>query len=227
MLLKSRDIKKTYPVPGKARKKVVQALGDLEIQQGARIGLMGVSGVGKTTLGLILAGLVRPDSGRVLFHEKPIHRLRGAQWKNMRKCIQMVFQHPESAFDPRWKMRKSLEEPYRIHGLPIEKGGLESVLEEMGLPKGVLDRYPSQLSGGELQRAALARALCLKPDLAVLDEPTSMLDPLTQSRILAVIQKSLKRRNTACLFITHNLHVAKAVCSQCYVLEEGRLENLF
>ena len=201
----------------------MQALGELEIPKGRCVGLMGDSGAGKSTLGLILAGLLQPDSGQVFFQEKKLPAYKGAHWKKLRKKIQVVFQHPETAFDPRWKIQKSLEEPYRLHHLPIQSKEVESVLEEMGLPLGVIDRFPSQLSGGELQRIAMARALCLKPELVILDEPTSMLDPLTQAKILSLLGESLKKRNTASLFISHNIHVVRAFCSKAYFLEKGRL----
>ncbi|MBI9074359.1 MAG: ABC transporter ATP-binding protein [Desulfatibacillum sp.] len=214
----------TYPVPGKARKKTVQALGRLEIvQQGQGVGLMGDSGAGKTTLGLILAGLLKPDSGQIVFKGKALSEYKGKQWKELRKRIQVVFQHPETAFDPRWKIGKSLEEPYRIHHQPMDLITIESLLEEMELPAGILFRYPSQLSGGELQRVAIARALCLNPELVILDEPTSMLDPLTQARIMGLLRQSLGKRNIAYLYISHNIHLVKAFCNGAYALDGGRL----
>ncbi|MGQ9532754.1 MAG: ABC transporter ATP-binding protein [Desulfotomaculales bacterium] len=227
MLLEARGLGKTYRI-GWIRKRTVRVIGEasLFVNAGETVGLVGESGSGKTTLGLLLTGLLRPDEGRVFFRGKDLAGLAPAERKEFRRRVQIIFQHPETAFNPRWKLLRSLAEPYRLHGIPFAPEALLEHLKTVGLYAEHLSRYPSQLSGGELQRAAIARVMVLKPEFVVLDEPTSMLDAITQAQIIRLLQELQEQKGVAYLFISHDLELARLFCRRLYRLHEGRLETL-
>lgn len=224
MLVEARDLGKTYRV-GWPAKRLVRAVvrASLAIDRGETVGVVGESGSGKTTLALLLTGLLRPDAGQVFFAGRDITRLNARERKEYRRKVQVVFQHPETAFNPRWKLVRSLAEPYRLHGLPFALEALVEQLKIVGLVEEHLDRYPFQLSGGELQRAAIARVMALKPEFVVLDEPTSMLDAITQAQIIRLLQEIQRITGVAYLFISHDLELAKLFCRRIYCLQEGEL----
>jgi len=140
--------------------------------------------------------------------------------------VQIVWQHPETAFNPRWKLRRSLKEPLHIQGLAMEKGFLEEQVARVGLSPDVLNRRPRQLSGGELQRLALARALISNPEVIVLDEPTSMLDALTQARIICMLRDIQRKTGVAYVFISHDNDLVRVFSSCAYGLHDGKLKHL-
>ena len=133
----------------------------------------------------------------------------------------MVYQHPEEAFDPLWTLRKSLLEPYRVHKIPFREEAFAAQLAQVGLYEEHLSRRPDALSGGELQRAALARVMIMGPELMILDEPVSMLDAVSQAQVLQILRDYQRQHQTAYLFITHNKDVMRYMCSRCYFLENG------
>ena len=191
---------------------------DVTLNSGDTIGLFGESGSGKSTFGLMVAGLLKPTSGSILYNGVKICMpYKGA----CRRDIQILFQHPESSFNPELILLKSMVEPYSIYSLPYS---LEILLKDIacyGLYEEHLYRTPSQLSGGELQRAALARILVIKPKIIVLDEPTSMLDVITQVQIINILKTYQKLNNAAFLFITHNRVLCERVCNKIYRVERG------
>lgn len=195
----------------------------ISLQKGKTLGLLGQSGSGKSTLGQMMVGLLRPDSGELFFHgERLSYPIRG----QARRKIQILFQHPEVSFNPQLTLRKSLIEPFKLTGKPFDDGAILSVIEPFGLHAEHLSRYPGELSGGELQRAALARVTVLEPEMILLDEPTSMLDVITQAQMINFLRRYQQQHQTAYLFITHSTALAEQFCDEIVNMEDGRLGTL-
>lgn len=195
---------------------------DIVINQGETVGLLGNSGSGKTTLGQMLAGLQKPTQGSIFVDgENMTFPYRGEN----RRRIQLLFQQPEVAFDPCRTLRYSIQEVYKIARIAYSQELLLNYLAGYGLYEEHLDRYPSELSGGELQRAALARILLLKPELIILDEPTSMLDSISQAQMIRLLQKIQEECGTSYLFISHNKALTKQFCHRFYYIENGVMKE--
>ena len=195
----------------------------LTLQRGKTLGLLGQSGSGKSTLGQMMVGLLKPDSGELFFHgERLGYPIRG----QARRKIQILFQHPEVSFNPQLTLRQSLVEPFKLTGRPFDDGAILSVIEPFGLHAEHLSRYPGELSGGELQRAALARVTVLEPEMILLDEPTSMLDVITQAQMINFLRRYQQQHQTAYLFITHSTALAGQFCDEIVNMEDGRLGTL-
>lgn len=196
----------------------------LEIGEGRTLGLVGPSGSGKTTLARIVAGLDTPTAGRVLYRGRDLRDLRGGERKAFRRRVQMIFQDPEGSLNPRKTIRRSLEEVLDLRG--VQGGGrreVREVLEVVGMEAEVLDRLPSQLSGGQNQRIALARALILEPEVLVLDEPTSALDVSVQAQILHLLRDLQRERGIGYLLISHHPEVVGFLAQEVALLRGGRL----
>lgn len=192
----------------------------ISLQKGKTLGLLGQSGSGKSTLGQMMVGLLRPDSGELFFHGKLLsYPIRG----QVRRRIQILFQHPEVSFNPQLTLRQSLVEPFKLMGKPFDDGAILSVIEPFGLHAEHLARYPGELSGGELQRAALARVTVLEPEMILLDEPTSMLDVITQAQMIDFLRRYQQQHQTAYLFITHSTALAEQFCDEIVKMEDGHL----
>lgn len=195
----------------------------ISLQKGKTLGLLGQSGSGKSTLGQMMVGLLKPDSGELFFHgERLSYPIRG----QARRRIQILFQHPEVSFNPQLTLRQSLVEPFKLMGKPFDDGAILSVIEPFGLHAEHLARYPGELSGGELQRAALARVTVLEPEMILLDEPTSMLDVITQAQMIDFLRRYQQQHQTAYLFITHSTALAEQFCDEIVNMEDGRLGTL-
>lgn len=176
----------------------------LEVQEGERVGIVGPSGYGKSTLSKILAGYEKPVSGQILIDDKPL--------PDKGFCpVQMVYQHPELAVNPRWKMEKTLNECWNPD---------EELLKRMGIEKDWLTRWPSELSGGELQRFCIARVLTPETKFLLCDEITTMLDVITQAQIWKLLLEISEKRNLGMMVITHNMALAERVCTRIVNLPE-------
>ena len=192
----------------------------ISLQKGKTLGLLGQSGSGKSTLGQMMVGLLKPDSGELFFHGKLLsYPIQG----QARRRIQILFQHPEVSFNPQLTLRQSLVEPFKLMGEPFDDGAILSVIEPFGLHAEHLARYPGELSGGELQRAALARVTVLEPEMILLDEPTSMLDVITQAQMIDFLRRYQQQHQTAYLFITHSTALAEQFCDEIVKMEDGHL----
>ncbi len=192
----------------------------ISLQKGKTLGLLGQSGSGKSTLGQMMVGLLKPDSGELFFHSKLLsYPIRG----QARRRIQILFQHPEVSFNPQLTLRQSLVEPFKLMGKPFDDGAILSVIEPFGLHAEHLARYPGELSGGELQRAALARVTVLEPEMILLDEPTSMLDVITQAQMIDFLRRYQQQHQTAYLFITHSTALAEQFSDEIVKMEDGHL----
>lgn len=225
MLLTMREITARYRSGGllSARDTTVLHQVNMEIAQGEIVGLLGESGSGKSTLGKIIGGLLRPASGSVWFQGKRIEMpYRG----ELRRQIQMLAQHPETALNPRLKIHRSLLEPYEIYRLPYEKEHLLSYLRQFGIYEEHIEKYPVQVSGGEIQRICLSRVLLLQPELLVLDEATSMLDVISQAQIVRLLEEIHRQREVAFLFITHDQRLAELFCHRIYRIEKGVVQEM-
>ncbi|WP_408894225.1 ABC transporter ATP-binding protein [Paenibacillus taichungensis] len=170
----------------------------MEVQQGEVVGLWGPSGCGKTSLGRILAGYVEPLAGQVLLDGKPLPKAGVCP-------VQLVFQHPEKAVNPRWRMRRVLKEA------AIED---QELLNDLGIRMNWLDRRPGELSGGELQRFCVARALGTATRYVIADEMTTMLDAITQSQIWHTVMNIARQRSLGLLIISHDRELLHRLCDR-------------
>ena len=170
----------------------------IEMSEGERVALLGPSGCGKSTFVKILAGYLPAAGGAIEVDGKPIPAGRYSP-------IQLVYQHPEKAMNPRWKLRKILDEAWKVP---------EELMDSMGIESAWLDRWPNELSGGQLQRLSILRALNPETRLLIADEITASLDPITQVQIWSVILKECEKNGTAVMVITHNRLLAERICSR-------------
>lgn len=222
-MLKAENICKTYWDRSAKKEQVVLDNCSLEIAAGQVVGLMGPSGCGKSTLARILLRLVPLTSGKIIFNGQDITHTSNNKLQDFRKKVQFISQRPESFFDPIITLGKSLMEPLKIFNLRYSDDEIQSVLELVKLNKALLTRYPHQVSGGEIQRLSIARALLLKPQLLILDEPTSMLDISVQAQILHLLKNIQRERNLSYLFIAHDKDVISWMCDEVLVMDAGVL----
>lgn len=219
MLMEMRDISKRYTSRGRL---VVQDI-SFGLDRGETVALFGDSGSGKSTIGQIMAGLMPPTSGQLFLDGQPLaYPFRG----KARQSIQLLFQHPEVSFNPRMKLIASLREPARFLRKSMTDDELLAHLEAYGIYREHMDRYPAELSGGELQRMALARIMLVEPRLIVLDEPTSMLDVISQAQMIRLLRQVQDRDGLGYLFISHDIELCRRFASRIYRLENGRLEEM-
>ena len=199
----------------------------LQLDEGECVGIMGQSGSGKTTLARIFLRLIEPDAGKVFFEGQDITALKGSALKPFRSQVQLISQRPESFFDPIFKLGKSLREPLKIFNRYDKNSEewIKELLELVQLNTAVLDRYPHQVSGGEIQRLSIARALLLKPKVLVLDEPTSMLDISVQAQILHLLKDIQKSNGLTYMLIAHDKAVCDFLCSRIVRIEKGVLKE--
>ena len=198
----------------------------LELPPGAAVGLIGESGSGKSTLARVLTGLLTPDTGRVLLDGREVPPAQAAA--RLRRQVQMIFQDAAGALNPRQTVFAALAEVLTvIRRLRGGRAALEAciadLLEQVGLPAGLADRYPRELSGGQCQRVCIARALAVEPAVLIADEPVSALDVSVQARILKLLARLRRERGLTLLLIAHDLAVVGAVCEQAVVLQSGRV----
>jgi ABC-type oligopeptide transport system ATPase subunit len=206
----------------------VNALDDVSfsVKKGQCLAIVGESGSGKSTLAKTIMKLLSPDSGEINFLNQNIVNLSSDETRVFRKKIQMIFQDPFSSLNPKFTIRQILSEPLEIHMMG-DKDEIESKVIEhiklVGLSEDDLSRYPHQFSGGQRQRICIARALIIKPEVIVCDEPVSALDVSIQAQILELLKKLQKKFQLTYLFITHDLRVVKYIADEVIVLQNGKL----
>ena len=210
----------------KKRTSVVQDV-TLTIEPESFVGLVGASGSGKSTLAKLILGLLRPDQGKVLYEDhKDLGALSPQERRLFRKNVQFVAQHPETVFNPKLKIGSSLKEVvrhFRLCPSGDEEKLFSPLFSRLQLNANYLDRYPYQLSGGEIQRLAVGRALLPEPQLVILDEVTSMLDVSVQAHLVHLLKEIHGSRKTSFLFITHNLPLARKICQKIHEVSAGCL----
>lgn len=200
-----------------------------EIYEGEILGLVGESGSGKSTLGRSLIRLITPNSGSVLFDGKNLCELNDHALFNARKDFQMIFQDPYASLNPRMTIFDTLSEPLLIHKVCSKENigsVINSLMDDVGLPRAAIRKYPHEFSGGQRQRIAIARAISLSPKFIVADEPVSALDVTIQAQILALLLKLTKERNITMLFISHDLSVVRYICDRVMVMQQGNIVEM-
>lgn len=222
-MLEAVEVSKKYWDRSSGRQYDVLQSCSLQIAAGEAVGMMGPSGCGKSTLARVLLRLLPTDSGRIIFQTQDVTQLSQKQLKPFRQQVQFISQRPESFFDPLLKLGASLRESLQIFDLPDSSEIIEAALATVKLSPALLDRYPHQVSGGEVQRLSIARALLLKPKLLILDEPTSMLDISVQAQILQLLKNIRRQEQMAFLFISHDKAVINYMCDRQLYMQEGRI----
>ena len=206
------------------------------IEEGETLGLVGESGAGKSTVGDVITRLQNPTEGEVRYRGRDVHTLEGDDLMEFRQSVQMVFQDPYSSLDPRYSIGRTMAEPLKIH-TALDKDErrerVEELLETVNLEPTFRERYPHELSGGQLQRVSIATALTVDPEFIILDEPVSALDVSVQARILNLLMRLQRERGLSYLFISHDLSVVKHLSNRVAVMylgkivEHGETESLF
>jgi peptide/nickel transport system ATP-binding protein len=198
----------------------------LEIAPKSAIGIAGESGCGKSTLAKLLAGLLPPTSGNIMFADKPLTHLSRDEQRQFRRSVQMVFQDPFSSLNPRLRVGPIIAEPLVIHRLVAAKDierEVTRLLATVGLPADAANRYPHEFSGGQRQRIGIARALAVNPQLLIADEPVSALDLSIQAQILNLLQQLREQFALSLLLIAHDISVIRHLCDTVAIMYLGRI----
>ena len=221
----SRNIKELF-VGIKPLVKAVENV-SFKIFSGETVGVLGESGCGKTTLGKLILNLLEPSKGNIYFLSEDINNYEGKQIKEFKKNVQLIFQNPYDALNPRFTIKNILLEPLRSLDFPADqhKSLLENVMNLVKLSNvnEYLEKYPHELSGGQLQRVVLARALIINPLFVVADEPVSMLDVSVRAGILNAFNEAKKKINFTAIYISHDLALVKYVCERTIVMYLGSI----
>jgi ABC-type glutathione transport system ATPase component len=222
-LVEARELTKEY---GAAR--VVDNV-SFAIQPGETLGLVGESGSGKSTVARMLLRLIEPTAGEVQFEGEPLPPAGSAEMRARRRAMQIVFQDPYAALNPRMRVRDLLAEPFAIHREPPPEGlpaRLSALLHSVGLDDSALPRFPHEFSGGQRQRINIARALALRPRFLVLDEPVSALDVSVGAQVINLLRNLQRDLGLTYLFISHSMPLVRYLCDRVAVMQHGRLVEI-
>ena len=197
---------------------------DFAVRRGEAVGLVGESGSGKTTLTRMLTAVEKPERGQVLYEGADVWADDAALRRRFRRSVQVVLQNPRSSLDPRMRVGTSLLEPLRSLGIEGDHASrVHEVLDQVGLPKTALQRFPHEFSGGQLQRIAIARALMPGPQVLIADEPVSALDVSIQAQVLNLLRDLVRDLGLGLVFIAHDLSVVAYTTSKVYVMSSGKI----
>jgi len=234
VLLEVQKVKKEFvtskSLTGKPVK-IVHAVDsvDLTIYEGETIGVVGESGCGKSTLGRCILQLIKPTAGHVLYRGEDITKLNKEQMRQMRRKMQLIFQDPYASLNPRMTVLELIMAPLEAFGIGTMEERVQRVKEIMelvGMPENMMNRYPHEFSGGQRQRIVIARALVLNPEFVVCDEPVSALDVSVRAQVLNLIQELKKKKHLTYMFISHDLSVVKYISDRIAVMYLGRIVEI-
>ncbi len=201
------------------------------IARGETLGLVGESGSGKSTVARMLLRLIEPTAGAINFDGHDLLSINSGELRSLRRRMQIVFQDPYAALNPRMRVRQILAEPFAIHAKELRREGedvhlparIAALLQAVGLDASALPRFPHEFSGGQRQRINIARALALNPEFLVLDEPVSALDVSVGAQIINLLRQLQRDRRMTCLFISHSMPLVRYLCDRIAVMQRGRL----
>lgn len=224
-IIEIKDLSKQIPLPNGDILEACKSI-NISVEKGTSLGIVGESGSGKTTLVRMLMKMLPITSGSIYVDGVDIAHMDKEQMRTYRQNIQMVFQDPMAAFNPRMKVKDIICEPLYNFGL-LKKGTEEQIagdyLEMVDLPRDFMNRYPHEMSGGQRQRVAIARAIVLEPEILVFDEATSALDVSVQDSIAKLLAKLQKEKNLTYLFIAHDIAFVRTMCHTIIVMHKGRI----
>jgi peptide/nickel transport system ATP-binding protein len=226
-LVEAHSLTKEYPRDGGVTRVVDDV--SFTILPGETLGLVGESGSGKSTVARMLLRLVEPTAGEVLFEGQPLPPTSSTEMRALRRRMQIVFQDPYAALNPRMTVRNILAEPFAIHREPPPEGmaaRLAQLLGSVGLDDSALPRYPHEFSGGQRQRINIARALALRPSFLVLDEPVSALDVSVGAQVINLLRDLQRTLGLTYLFISHSMPLVRYLCDRVAVMQRGRLVEI-
>lgn len=237
-LLKSVDLHKTFKVSAQNHAtRILTALDQISLQlaAGETVGIAGESGCGKSTLAKVMAGLLTPDSGDVLYKGTALSQLDKNTWKSFRRKTQMIFQDPFSSLNPRMRIGDSISEPLIIAGMAAQqqRAELERIMAAVGLNIDAANRFPDEFSGGQRQRIGIARALAASPEILIADEPVSSLDISIQAQIINILLQMKIDFALTMMIVSHNLLILRHICDRIIVMylgaviESGPASGLF
>lgn len=223
VVLLVKNINKIY----KKNNIAFKALEDIsfQVKKGEMIGIVGESGSGKSTLARQITRLEKPTSGQIFLNNKDITNIKGKELRSIYKNIQMIFQDPMGSFDPRLTIGKSIDELLKYNGLS-KKDRDEKIIELLklvGLDKEYINKYPKELSGGQCQRAAIAKALSCEPSILICDEITSALDVSVQGQVVSLLKELKEKKNMTYIFICHDLALVELLCDKVIILNKGNI----
>jgi ABC-type glutathione transport system ATPase component len=229
ILLRARGLEKSYAREGSGgghRFVAVDGV-DLEVRRGETLAIVGESGCGKTTLARMLLRLIEPDAGELFFEGRDLLRLGARELRRARREMQMVFQDPFASLNPRMRVGQIVAEPLAIHHSQLDSSErsekARAMLRRVGLDEDAMSRYPHEFSGGQRQRIGIARALILRPQLVVADEPVSALDVSVGAQVLLLLEELQRELGLTYLFISHSLPVVAQIATRIAVMRRGQL----
>lgn len=222
-ILEVKGLKKVFSQHGKRDVVAVDHMSFI-LNAGENLGIVGESGSGKSTVAKLITRLIDATEGEIILDGQDITHLKGNALKEAYSKIQMVFQNPVASFDPRKTLGEGIGESLKNRGISkaeIRKQVTE-LLEQCGLDESFINRYPHQVSGGQCQRAAIARALAVEPKIIICDEATSALDVTVQKRVIDLLENLKESKNLSYVFICHNLALVQQFCDKVIVMKDGR-----
>lgn len=223
-ILETKELTKRFFSKGKPSVAPVDRV-SFRLEKGETLGIVGESGSGKSTLAKLITRLIDPTSGSILLNGQDIAQAKGPALRRAYRQMQMVFQSPRASFDPRKTIGYGIEESLSNQKVPPKERTRQvvSLLEQCGLPGEWKDRYPHEISGGQCQRAAIARALAVEPSILICDEATSALDMTVQKQIMELLARLRREKDLSLLFICHDLALVQSFCHRILVMQQGKV----